>query len=66
MGLVVTRTTLLATDVNFKELIQKVKWSARNRPPSIPISSWGFVKLANRMPLVFAITSKIMDEMVSL
>ena len=66
MGFVVTRTTLLATDVNFNELIQKVKWSARNRPPSIPMRSCVLVKLEKRTPLSFATISRIIDEITSL
>ena len=66
MGFVATRTTLLATDVNLSELIQNEKWSARNIPPSIPISSCVFVNLKKRMPLLFAMTNKITDEITSL
>jgi len=65
MGFVVTRTTLLATDVNFSELIQNVKWNVRNMPPSISIRSCFFVKLEKPIPLSFAIISRIIDEITS-
>jgi hypothetical protein len=65
IGFVVTRTTLLATEVNFRELIQKKKWSERKRPPSIPARSCFLVKERNPIPLLFAMITRMMEEMVS-
>lgn len=63
-GFVVTRTTLLATEVNFKELIQKEKCRDRKSPPIIARASCFFVKLENRIPLIFAMVNKIADDIV--
>jgi len=65
MGFVVTRTTLLATEVNFRELIQKEKWRAKKKPPSTPIRSCFLLNEVNRIPLPFAIVSKMIEEIVS-
>jgi len=66
MGFVATRTTLLATDVNLSELIQNEKWSARNIPPSIPMRSCLFENKEKRTFLLFAMISKMTDEITSL
>jgi len=65
MGFVVTRTTLLATEVNFRELIQKEKWRDKKKPPSAPIRSCFLLNEVNCIPLPFAIVSKIIEEIVS-
>lgn len=45
IGFVVTRTTLLATEVYFKELIQKKKWRDKKTPPINARLSSALVKL---------------------
>ena len=65
IGFVVTRTTLLATDVNFKELIQKKKCKDKKRPPTNPRIKCLFLKLKNLTPLNFATIRRIIAEMVS-
>jgi hypothetical protein len=65
MGFVATRTTLLATDVNFRELIQKEKWRDRKKPPSIPMRRCFLLYEERPIPLLFAMINKMMDERVS-
>ena len=65
MGFVVTRTILLATEVNLSELIQREKWRDKNRPPSKPIRSCFLLSEVNRIPLPFAIVSKTIEAIVS-
>ena len=65
MGFVATRTTLLATDVNFSELIQKEKWRDRKNPPSIPMRICLVLYEERRMPLLFAMINKMAEERVS-
>jgi hypothetical protein len=65
MGFVATRTTLLATDVNFSELIQKKKWRERKNPPSIPKRICLLLYDEMRIPLLFAISIKMIEERVS-
>jgi len=64
MGFVATRTTLLATDVNFRELIQNEKWRERKKPPTIPMRRFFLLKEERRMPLAFAMINKIREESV--
>jgi len=66
MGFVVTSTTLLATDVYFRDVVQKIKCSPRNTPPASESTISLLDTVLNETPFIIENTSRIMDAMLSL
>ncbi len=61
MGFVVTSTTLLATDVYFRDVVQNIKCSPRNTPPASESNRSLLHTVLNEMPFIPENTRRIMD-----
>jgi len=61
MGFVVTMTTLLATDVYFRDVVQNIKCRPRNTPPASESSRSLLHTVLNEIPFIQENTRRIMD-----